>query len=415
MRRFISKLSMLILCAAPVGVMHAQFNFAVAGRQVQVHSFLSEGFAQTNQNNYLTMKTSDGSADMFDAGVNASMQVTDKLRIGAQAYIRDFGRLGQWHPTLDYAYADYRFKDWFGIRGGKVKTVLGLFNEIQDNSSLFTFALLPQSVYPTDLRDATIGHTGGDIYGNVSLKRAGSLAYTAYAGQRKDTRYGGYIMMLQDRGVNMNSYGGLQYGADLKWTTPLKGVLIGASHMREEIDGSGTGTCSPAVPTDCAAWTARTHGQYEEHSKKDQTNFAYGQYTVGNLELDGEYRRYWRDQQVWDNSYEVRVDTRGWYMAAAYRISKHLALGTYYSRFDVKYVRANLAPSYDTSLPANHLYDKVISARIDLTRFWNVKVEGHFMDGWGGNQSPDGFYTQDNLQGVQPKTNMFLVRTGFSF
>jgi hypothetical protein len=44
-----------------------------------------------------------------------------------------------------------------------------------------------------------------------------------------------------------------------------------------------------------------------------------------------------------------------------------------------------------------------------------VKVEGHFMDGWGGTMSPNGFYTTDNPSGILPKTNLLLVRTGFSF
>jgi len=38
---------------------------------------------------------------------------------------------------------------WFGVRGGKVKTVIGLSNDTQDYEFLNTFALLPQSVYPS--------------------------------------------------------------------------------------------------------------------------------------------------------------------------------------------------------------------------------------------------------------------------
>lgn len=394
--------------------MHAQFDFELASRKVQIHSFASQGFAYSNQNNYLTMKTSNGSLAMTDAGVNVSTQLTDRFRVGAQVYVRDFGNLGKWHPHLDWAFGDYRFRDWFGVRAGKVKTALGLYNDTQDNDSLHTFALLPQAVYPTDLRDATIAHTGGDIYGNVAVRSLGSFAYTAYAGDRRDTMDGGYLYLLRDRGIFMNTYGGLQYGADLKWTTPVNGLLIGASHMREEITGRGTGTCTPAVPFSCAAWNARTHGEYEEHSNKDQTNFGYASYTVGNLRIDGEYRRYWRDQRVWDDSYSVAVDTRGWYISGAYRISKRLELGSYYSRFTSAWKRADAPWLSDTSLPDHHVFDKVVTARFDLTRYWNVKVEGHFMDGYGGPMSPQGFYTLDNPQGLKPKTNLLMIRTGFS-
>jgi hypothetical protein len=54
------------------------------------------------------------------------------------------------------------------------------------------------------------------------------------------------------------------------------------------------------------------------------------------------------------------------------------------------YVRNNV-PSFDISLPGNHVFDKVVTARVDLTNFWSVKVEAHFMDGYGGNRSPNGF------------------------
>jgi hypothetical protein len=406
------------------GLLYAQFDFKVEERDVQVHSFASQGFAYSNDNNYLTMNTSQGSFAMTDGGVNVSTQLTDKFRVGGQVYIRDFGRLGQWHPQLDWAYADYRFKDWFGVRGGKVKTVLGLFNDTQDNDSLHTFALLPQSVYPTDLRDSTIGHTGADLYGNVELKRLGSISYTVFVGHRQDTRYGGYSLMVQDRGINMSTYGGLQYGGDLKWSTPIKNLVLGGSHLIEDVTGTGKTTCNQAkASVNCALWTSLTDGNYKEYSNKDYSNYFYGEYTIGNLRLDSEYRRYWRDQAVWNGLWDVWADTRGWYTSAAYRISKRLELGTYYSRFTCKWISGGLGPngptvkppSLDTSLPGNHIYDKVVTARFDLNRWWNVKLEGHFMDGYGTNQSPDGFYDTSNPQGYKPKTAMLMVRTGWSF
>ncbi|MGB6946212.1 MAG: hypothetical protein WBE37_27690 [Bryobacteraceae bacterium] len=67
------------------------------------------------------------------------------------------------------------------------------------------------------------------------------------------------------------------------------------------------------------------------------------------------------------------------------------------------------------SSPDRHLYDKVATLRIDLTSYWNVKIEGHFMDGWGGNQYPDGFYQRDNPNGIAPKTNLLIIRTGVNF
>jgi len=99
---------------------------------------------------------------------------------------------------------------------------------------------------------------------------------------------------------------------------------------------------------------------------------------------------------------------------------KRLALGSYYSRYSITHVAggplAVLFPDQtDTSLSANHIYDKVITARVDLNRFWNVKVEGHFMNGYGASTYPDGFYPQVNPKGFKPNTNALVVKTGLNF
>jgi len=93
------KVKMMIVLVAALSiapsVMHGQFDFKLADRTIQVHSFASQGFASTNDNNYLTMKTTDGSFAMTDGGVNASVALTEKLRVGAQVYVRNFGRMGK--------------------------------------------------------------------------------------------------------------------------------------------------------------------------------------------------------------------------------------------------------------------------------------------------------------------------------
>ena len=72
------------------------------------------------------------------------------------------------------------------------------------------------------------------------------------------------------------------------------------------------------------------------------------------------------------------------------------------------------APSQ--SDPGRHLYDKVVTARVDLDSHWNIKIEGHFIDGYGGTWAyPSGFYTNDNPNGLQPQTNTLLIRTGVNF
>jgi hypothetical protein len=398
----------LFLCSDQMALQAQEFK--VLNRTVQVHGFASQGFVYTNDNNWLTMNTSQGSAAFTDFGLNMSAPITDKLRVGAQVYDRNLGQLGQYHPSLDWAVVDYRFKPWLGFRGGKVKTVLGLDSDTQDLDFLRTFALLPQSVYPTDIRDATISHVGGDVYGAVPLKHnLGDLAYTAYGGRRHDSNYSAYVYFLQKYGVSGSTYGGLQYGGDLRWNTPVKGLLLGASRMNEDLTDKG----SVSVP-------GIGFLPYTAVSRADWTNQFYGEYTLGKLRIDSEHRRFVRNQVVNGGVSEIISDVRGWYLSASYRLTKRLALGSYYSRYTITSVAGGtLTSPFDqetnTSLPANHIYDKVITARVDLNRYWNLKVEGHFMNGYGNSSYPDGFYPQVNPLGFKPDTNALVLKTSVNF
>src|SRR5690242_41484 len=85
--KFLALLAALTVSAP----LDAQFSFTIAGRPVQIHSFVSQGFGYSNSNNYLTMQTRRGSFAMTDAGVNASIQITDQFRVGAQVYDRNVG------------------------------------------------------------------------------------------------------------------------------------------------------------------------------------------------------------------------------------------------------------------------------------------------------------------------------------
>jgi hypothetical protein len=376
-------------------------EFKLLNRTVQVHGFVSQGFIYTSNNNWLTLDTTAGSVGFTDFGLNMSSAISDKLRVGAQLYDRNLGQLDQYHPSLDWALVDYRLKPWFGVRGGKVKTTLGLYNDTQDLDFLHTFALLPQSVYPADLRETTIAHLGGDVYGNLPAKRhLGNLSYTAYGGHRSDSIHSGYPYFLTQYGIYLHSFGGLQYGGDLRWNTPLKGLRVGASRLNQDITGRDS--------------------VLKQYSKADWTNQFYGQYTFGKLRIDSEYRRYLRDQIIVNDASEVLTDSRGWYVSGTYRISKWLDLGSYYSRYTMTQfysgpLTASNQNQTDTSLPGNHIYDRVVTARVDLTKFWNVKVEGHFMNGYVHEAYPEGFYPQVNPQGFKPNTNALVVKTGINF
>jgi hypothetical protein len=343
------------------------------------------------------MKTSKGSFAFTDGGLNLSTSITDKFRVGAQGYIRNVGQLGGGRVSLDWAYGDYKFKDWFGIRAGKVKTALGLFNDTQDAESLHTWAMLPQSLYPLDLRTSLIAHTGGDAYGELSLKKAGSLSYTAYVGRRSDDTRSGSYFNTQDTGVPISTFTGTMVGADVHWNTPVAGLMIGGSFVDQM--NNLTGTYAAAGN---ATYTISVHPQH--------VTAAYADYVHGKLRVNGEFRRdYTIDKfTLLGASSDANQSDKGWFLSAAYHVTRRLEMGTYHSRYYVDVPQT-------TEAAANHIFDQAVTARFDVAKWWDVKVEGHFIDGYGDLYSAHGFYLRSNPGGTKPKTNMLIVRTGFFF
>jgi len=381
--------------------LHAQ-EFKIGNKDVQVHGFGTQGFVHTTNNNWQAMNTSGtGSGAFTDAGLNLGSQITSKFRVGGQVYSRKLGALGDWHPQLDWGMADYRPKPWLGFRGGKVTTVLGLYNDVQDLDFANTYALLPQSVYPIDLRDAMIAHEGGDVYGREKLPHnLGAIAYTAYGGRRSDSMSSGYPYELKTAvGVHLTSYGGPVFGGDLRWMTPVKNLKLGMSRQNERITAAGTYEGAP----------------YAEQSRHDWTNQFYGQYTANRWHAESEFKRYYRDQIAsagTPGAFDVIQDVRGWYVGGGFTATKWLEGGSYFSHYrDI----------YGGTLPIKYAdaatkdLDKVVTAKFTINRFTTVKVEGHFMDGAPNEFYPAGFYIAENPKGFANTTNALVVRTGLSF
>ena len=382
--------------------LHAQ-DFKLGSKTVQVHGFASQGYAYTNDNNFLTMNTSHGSPAFTEGALNLSMQVTSKFRVGGQGYTRKIGSLDDFRPVLDWAYGDYKFAKWFGVRAGKVKTAMGLYNDTQDMEFLHTWALLPQSIYPVDLRTTFIAHTGGDVYGRIQLKKAGKLDYTVYGGIRSfDNREGYYYFSLAN-GFNIESISGHTEGWDLKWTTPVKGLMLGSSWTNLTVHRAGQWVTGPFVGA-----------HYTIDTFPNRVWAGYGDYNRGKWEFTSEYRSTLDELAIGSSlfgssAFMYNQSTEAWYATAAYRITPKLQAGYYHSNIHID------NPSNPSDTASNHITDEVVTGRYDVNSHWEVKAEGHFMDGYGDIYSAQGFYSAWNPQGLKPKTNMLVLKASYNF
>jgi hypothetical protein len=373
----------------------------IGGKELQFHGFMQQGFAVSSGNNFLTMKTTNGSFAMTDGGMNLSMRLTPKLRIGAQAFSRNLGDFGNGKVQLDWAFVDYQFNDAFGIRAGKVKTTLGLFTDTQDMEFVHTWALLPQSVYPTDLRSSTIAHVGGDIYGTVSLRKAGRLNYVAYGGQRPDDKRDGNYLGSSDQGTPISAYRTSAAGGDLRWVTPLEGLTVGYSYFRSFGYGDSRLVLFRGRPVPVPI-------PYRFNITRGLNQVFYGDFQRGKLRAYAEYM----PSDLFFEFTNIPVPSAqnrslAWYVAGSYRVHPKLELGSYYNAYAVDRTKGFALN--------NGIRGPVVAARVDINRYWNLKAEAHFIEGYGTPQAAHTFYRSSNPQGFRPRTNVFLLRTGFAF
>jgi hypothetical protein len=378
MPRRIPLLLIACICAARL--------FAQNLEGIEVHGFVTQGFLYSSHNNYLTIKSSAGSLQWTDGAVSFSDSLTDKLRVGIQLHMYQLGQLGGPNINVDWASGDYRVNDHLGFRAGKVKTVVGLFNDSQDVDAVFLWTLLPQCSYPIDNQSFYLSHVGGEVYGELPLgERAGKLRYDGHAGQVSLDLNGGFIKELADIGLLFTSPpAGKTYGGDVRWETPWRGLSFGSSAVVETLDGTALGGSLHVAPFLISA--------------------QYAQFKRGKLYFAGEYDRTPANATVTIGPVVIPVPlvSQSWFVMGSYRLLKKLNVGSYYSHY--------AAEASDMSLPENYSKDWVVSGRYDFNSYFYGKIEGHFLKG-----TALGYYASTNPSGLNPNSNLLAAKIGFSF
>lgn len=376
------------------------FLFAQDLSSIQIHGFATQGLLYSSSNNYLSAETSSGSLQWTDGAVSVSNSLSDKLRVGIQLHMYQLGQFGGPNIQVDWASGDYKISDRAGFRAGKIKTPLGLFNDSQDVDAVHLWALLPQSMYPTDNRSFTLSQIGGEFYGASRLRKAGELIYRGYVGYRSLDMNGGYVKEIYlalapiEAAIGLPSQaiidapGGKVFGGDVRWATPLKGLLIGSSALVQDLHGTA-GLVS--------------FGMHETVTTRE-----YAQFEKGKFYVAGEFQRWPVPLKavVGPVTLPYPLDWRSWYLMTAYHVSEKFQIGTYYSHL------ADAGAGNNTSLVQNYQKDWVISSRYDFNSYFYGKLEAHFLHGEYANL---GYYSDSNPNGLKPRSNILAAKVGFSF
>ncbi|MGA8870307.1 MAG: hypothetical protein WB460_04170 [Candidatus Acidiferrales bacterium] len=354
----------VFLCASAV--------FAQDLSNIQIHGYVTQGFLFSSSNNYLSLNSSSGSLDWSDGVVSISDPVSDNLRVGIQLHMSQLGDAGGPALQVDWATADHRASDKARFSFGKVKTVIGLFNDTQDVDPVQLWALLPQGVYPIDDKSFDLAHYGADFYGEMPLgERGGTLSYRAYAGYRTLDLESGYVKEInlgmpgfeQDFGLSnaliTTAPGGTVFGGDLRWQTPLKGLLIGSSAFVEDMQAT-----AGAVSINAARNVVT-----QQYAKFERGKF-FGAFEIKRMPVGLSYTANTPEGPI---PVANPVDWRSWYVMTSYRVTKKLQVGTYYSHM------VDAGGGENTSVSPHYSKDWTISGRYDFNSYFYAKLEEHFL------------------------------------
>ena len=152
---------------------------------IQVHGFASQAYTATTGNNFQGDTLDGGSLNLTEVGLNASLRATANLHFAGQVLYRRAGKGDPNSIRLDYGLMDWGsgLEDGrYGVRLGRVKNPIGLYNETRDVAFTRPSIILPQSIYFDRVRNLELASDGGQLYLEHALG-AGELTLQAGAGK----------------------------------------------------------------------------------------------------------------------------------------------------------------------------------------------------------------------------------------
>lgn len=378
--------------------------------ELYISGFASQGFLTTSANQLLVARSSKGSFEYNEAVTTVMATPSDKLRVGIQFLARDLGLEGNNQVYVDWAGADYQWRDYLGIRAGKIKLPLGFYNQGRDIDMLRTSILLPQCVYNEGLRDFVLAHEGMSLYGNLPLHNSGYFDYELWCGtlnipNPKNGFWGGSFGL---GGINSapsiardmaNRYGAdsstvtveylgsfdekvlfpVVYGGAFTWSPPVPGLRLGTTLIVGEFELSTKWQYAVSlIDSNGFPRDFTTQVDYEDEFDIDQICTFSAEYVWRCVTAAAEF-----NSNVMNEGNSGTNREEGYYGMLTCRTNKWLTCGMYYGLY---YPRANdhkgrFAVSQGFPDYVGWEKDLVFSTRLDINSNLMLKAEYHYLDG----------------------------------
>ncbi len=386
-----------------------------------IHGYISQGFMISNHNNFLA-DTKNGTFQFNELGINFATEPTDNLRIGLQLIARDLGDIGNDKVLIDWAYADYRWRDWLGMRLGKIKMPTGIYNKTIDVDMLRTFIFLPQGNYTETFRDSLNAMKGIGGYGVTRIPHLGSLSYEAMYGTMNIDNDSSTAKGMEGPGYFEVEKVDVKrtFCCAITWETPIEGLKLSASRVDIKLKLQSMTTKDFTVPVPFPPYkiviAPAGTPMNSEIPNLNKTIFSI-EYTWKNLVLAAEYamQNFAQTTRLPDQKTVSReFKFAGFYGSATYRFSDLLETGIYYTEFyKDRDDRDGTRTPYNPPFSA-YQKDACLALRFDPNPQWTFKIEGHMINGTAL------CFVQDNLNDageltLQKKWYLLAAKMTFSF
>lgn len=335
-------------------------TFAFDMKQIQIHGFVSQGFLKSDENDFFFANTEKGTFEFNELGLNFTSQLTDQLRLGIQFLSRDLGDYGNNDVEIDWAYGDYRYRNWLGIQAGRMKIVQGFYNQSRDIDAARTCIFLP-SAYNEAYRDSQSHVTGISLYGTLPA----GFEYQFQYGKLNIEEDGAAVkaaeraMGLKSEGVEVDSDSCIFH---MLWNTPLEGLRFAGNYLWNF--SWSLSTPIGEIDNDSDIWFLSAMYSWRNFSFVAEGGQANSKVSMGDMTLA-------------DSTAET------YYGMITYRFTDWLEVGSYYGE---------LYPNKDDKDGDNFLKhnqpaakawlkDFAVFSRFDITDNWIFKIEAHYMDG----------------------------------
>ena len=371
--------------------------------QIQIHGFGSQAAVRTSDNRWFG-NSPDTSFDFTELALNVSARVDPKLLFSAQVLFRRAGDMYNGDPVLDYGLADLTLhssaEGRFGVRLGRIKNPLGIYNETRDVPFTHPGIFLPQVVYYDRVRNLLLSTDGGMLYGD-SYNSFGNLSLTIGTGQAVIDENVEWAYVNGDFDGDMKPNGNT-WISSFWYTNPSERLKIGLSaaalSIKFEPDSMPYQSLG-AGKTDIIYWILSA------------------QYNAEKWTMTAEYAReplQWRGYGPFFPDREVTSE--GYYLQGTYRVRPNLELlARYEEGFPDKDDRSGRKGEVATGgfLPANFGFSKTLTAGIrwDINPYWMLRAEyaynnGTFILSW--RENPD-------FGDLARYWNLFSVQVAFRF